>query len=373
MAINFPSSPTEGQIFNNGKVRYTYRSGAWMANLIGTAQSFNLVVNPSFQAGQQNGVASGTANAYYFADQWCIFSNALAGISMSRTVATGGNGSPYRGRVAVTAALASPAAGDYMGIKQPFEGHRVMPLAYGTPYARQSILRLWVKAPAGTYGVALRKGDATRSCVFSCVISAGEANTLVPKTFIVPAETTGTWEKTTAWSMTLTFMVMCGTTYQTATLGVWQNGNFMGPTGHTNGMSSTSNSFEIGDVGWYLDPSNTGAAPQWEMRSEVDALLESMRYWYPARVGHGLSSNATTVNRLGAAHPVQMRATAALSIASVPGIFDGTVANGLTAINTSYGNQWCWEIDGTSSGMTGVRQVVMVSSSVSYIACNARM
>ena len=166
----------------------------------------------------------------------------------------------------------------------------------------------------------------------------------------------------------------CGTTYRTATLGTWQNGNFLGPSTISNGMSSTSNSFEIGDVGWYIDPNNTGVAPPWEMRSEVDALTESMRYWYPARVGHGLAVSATGIGRTGAAHPVQMRATAALSLVGTPGVYDGAASLGVTSITTAYGNQWYYEFDGVAAtGLTAVRELVLYTSASSYIACDARM
>jgi hypothetical protein len=80
MAINFPASPTEGQVFNPGThikpmPNYIYRSGVWIKKA-GTATPRNLLINPFFQISQQNGRAAcaiaGTTTAYYVADQWAV-------------------------------------------------------------------------------------------------------------------------------------------------------------------------------------------------------------------------------------------------------------------------------------------------------------
>ena len=67
MAINFPSSPTEGQSFTSGKVIYTYASatGTWQPTPLGTALPYNYVVNPSFEVSQQNGDMSGLRRLYF--------------------------------------------------------------------------------------------------------------------------------------------------------------------------------------------------------------------------------------------------------------------------------------------------------------------
>jgi hypothetical protein len=75
MALNFPSSPTEGQVFHNnfrGPI-FIYKSGVWTRNY-GTASRVNILVNPTLQVSQQNGSnpAMNTHN-YFFADQWAQF------------------------------------------------------------------------------------------------------------------------------------------------------------------------------------------------------------------------------------------------------------------------------------------------------------
>jgi hypothetical protein len=372
MGINFPESPTAGQVFRNGTTKYTYTDGRWLANPAGRARQFNLFVNPQFRASQQNGNTASAAVGYYPADQWAIYGSAATWASAGRVASTTSNSSPYLLRVTVSVALASPAAADYWGIFHFFEGHRVMPLGYGTALAKPSIVRFWVKAPAGTYGVVFRNSANTRCCVFSYTISAGQANTAVMQTLTLPPETTGTWPKETAVGMSMAFLFMGGTTYQTATLGTWQNGTFMVPTGITNGFASTSNVFEISDVGWYVDFDDSRFAPAWENRSEVDSLMESMRYWSKGMGGAGVSSSATAAGRVGFHHPVLMRAAPSLAIVGAPTLYDGSVNSAFT-IAAPYSNPWYYEMDTTTSGLTAGRQVMLTATAANYIACNARL
>ena len=73
--LDFPSSPTEGQVFRPGAPvsNYTYRSGTWIKNA-GTASSYNRVVNPAMQIVSKTiwriAQLSAANAAYYIADQW---------------------------------------------------------------------------------------------------------------------------------------------------------------------------------------------------------------------------------------------------------------------------------------------------------------
>ena len=71
--IDFPNSPTDGQVFYANGVPpiwiYNTAKGAWLRNK-GTAGPANKIVNPTMQISQQNGNTQGTASGYYMADQW---------------------------------------------------------------------------------------------------------------------------------------------------------------------------------------------------------------------------------------------------------------------------------------------------------------
>ena len=86
MAINFPSSPIEGQVHNVSPGKsFVYRSGAWAQAPMKTALPKNYVVNPAMTVSQQNGdVAStgATFNGYFPADQFGVYTTWPAGAGM---------------------------------------------------------------------------------------------------------------------------------------------------------------------------------------------------------------------------------------------------------------------------------------------------
>lgn len=75
MAIDFPASPTEGQVFypttatGSGPI-FVYRTGKGWTRNSGTANWFNKVVNPTMQISQQNASNTVSINGSYPVDQW---------------------------------------------------------------------------------------------------------------------------------------------------------------------------------------------------------------------------------------------------------------------------------------------------------------
>ena len=70
--IDFPNSPTTGQIYNSGTGPiYIWDGVAWslVSQATRTARQNNLVVNPAMAVSQENGNSPGNSN-YYPADQW---------------------------------------------------------------------------------------------------------------------------------------------------------------------------------------------------------------------------------------------------------------------------------------------------------------
>jgi hypothetical protein len=274
--LDFPSSPTDGQIYGS----YLYSGGVWMQNgalLTPTAQTRNRIVNPAMQVSQENGNAVGSTNSYYPADQWLAVFGTTGTLFIQRVQVVTSNGSKDRFRIAVNTADTSLAAGELLVMQQSIEGNRMADFRYGLASAKQSILRFGFKAPAGTYSIALNNAAANRSYVANFTITAGQANTDTEQVFVIPGDITGTWPTDTSKALDLRVTIASGST----TIGVagWQAGNFIATSSNTNGLATAGNTFELFDVGLYLDPQATGAAPPWQMPDEAQELRACQRYY----------------------------------------------------------------------------------------------
>jgi len=374
MAINFPSSPTEGQKFYSGTVVYTFSGGVWNAGPLDTALPFNYLVNPAFQISQQNGTTILLSPAgLYPADQWAIQTPMADAVSARSVLSTSPNGSPNIIRLQVMTAATGGTNTRYFGVVQYIEGQRIAANAFGT-IGLPMVLRFWAKHPAsGTWGGGIRNGNATRGFAYSYTIQSGEVNAW--KEVVVPilGDTTGTWAKDNTNGMAVWWTITNNYTTLEAVAGSWVNGNIIAPTGLFNGTSVVNGLFELADVGLYLDPLNTGRAPPWQAPSEHTAMVESCRYWYRMENGRGVTANATVYGRTGAAHPVTMRAGPAYAIVSPVTIHDIGTNNAMTSITTGYASLWHAEMDTVGSGMTAGRAGLMLTDTTGYVAVNARM
>jgi hypothetical protein len=309
---NAPSSPQPFQLWwesDTGNLYIWYTdadTSQWVQiNLSGgagalTAESRNRIVNGAMQISQELGdTATGTTGAY-LCDQW-LFQYAGPTISaahVSTVVTPGGALTSLNFNIAT--AKPSLAAGDYFQINQPIEGTRLVDFGWGTAAARQAVLRFTVMCGvAGTYAASIRNAAGNRTWVGAFTIAAGEINTYVTRTLVIPGDTTGTWPKTSAVGAYLAICFASGTTY----IGVagWQAGFFLGVAGMANAASITGPHIQLADVGLYLDRNNTGLAPPWQMPDEAQELAACMRYYQQL-------SN-TIVNSATSAYALMLRAT----------------------------------------------------------------
>lgn len=232
----------------------------------------NLFDNPALQISTVNGNTAGTTNGYEIADGWKVYRVTSAGtITAQRVQSTTPKGAPDRGRITITVADTSLAAGEYLIATKTITGREVAHLKYGTASALQTNFRALFKFPAGTYAYSLQNAAADRSYVG--LYTPASANTDETFTANIPGDTTGTWPiDTSLW--TFNIVLAAGTTFQGTT--GWQSGNILGTSGVTNGMGTGSAVFEFGETGWYADPESTGVAPVWELPSyRADSLYQS--------------------------------------------------------------------------------------------------
>jgi hypothetical protein len=252
-----PSNPPNGALWwnsANAQLYISYNDGnstQWvMISAAQVAQTFkNYIINGAMMISQENGSTAGTVSGFYAVDQF-FTANSAGSYTVAQVGSLTPSGSPNRLRVTNTAAHATVAAGDFLMIDQRIEGLRVADLKLGTAAAKQLIVRFGVKAPAGTYCVAIRNAALNRSYIAEVVVAAGEANTDVVKSVTIPGDVAGTWAIDNTIGLELLFTLMCGTTYQTAA-GTWTAGSFVCSPNQSNFAAINGNVFELFDVGFY--------------------------------------------------------------------------------------------------------------------------
>jgi hypothetical protein len=179
---------------------------------------------------------------------------------------------------------ASIAAGDIYSIVQSIEGQMVADARFGTASAWQIVVRFGVRSSlAGTFGVRLTNSANNRSYVSTITIAGGEINTDLVRTIVIPGDTSGTWLTDTGIGLQLAITIAAGTTFQ-GTAGSWQGSNITTTSGQTNFMGTGAATFELFDVGLYVDHLSTGAAPSWELPAP-DADLRACQRYYCQTVG----------------------------------------------------------------------------------------
>jgi hypothetical protein len=320
MGINFPASPTVGQLHPdpaetgipqyewNGTVwvarseaplTYVQRAGDTMTGLLMLSGNpveplhavpkqylsefplpRNRIVNGAMQFAQQYGDTlfnPTTGISAYIADQWAIYSSTAPAVTtMQRIQSVTPNGSRDRFRISVTTAKPSLAASDYLMFGQAIEGRRVPDFKYGSASARQAIFRFGFKAPAGTYSICVMNAGTNRSYTANFTIAPEQANTDTEQKFIVPGDTTGAWLIDAGMGILIRIILATGATYIGAA--GWQGGVAFGTSSNTNGLAQLG-VFELFDVGWYLDENNTGVAPKWQLPDAASELLLCQRYY----------------------------------------------------------------------------------------------
>jgi hypothetical protein len=276
----------------------------------------NYIVNPGMRISQENGTSSGTTDSYYPVDQWILRHSQDGTLTTQQVSSATPGGSENRIRMTVTSADTSIDAGQFVFLRHDIEGLRTADLQWGTANATDVVVRFGFKGPAGTYAVAMRNQDANRAFVREFTISGGDANTDTLQTLTFPGDTSGTWDKDNTASFSLVFTLATGSAYQT-TADAWQAGNYLGTSSTSNGIGTTSDVFEIFDIGLYADPDSTGLAPRFELPHYDTDLQECLRYYYnntnTARWGFQTNINGSPDWETVVYFPVIMRSTPTIS------------------------------------------------------------
>jgi len=211
----------------------------------------NLVINGDMQIAQRStSVASITTSNYYTVDRFQTVISSLGTWTQSQsTDVPSGYGFVRSLKMDCTTADASPSAGDFLYIRQMFEGQNLQYLKKGTVNAVSLTASFWVKSTkTGTFIVQLYDNDNNRSVSGTYTVSV--TNTWEFKTITFPADATGAFDNDNADSFQLRFWLGAGTNFTSGTLNTtWASYTAANiAVGQVNIADSTSNDFLITGV-----------------------------------------------------------------------------------------------------------------------------
>lgn len=241
----------------------------------------NRIINGSMRVNQRgiNSIDVTTGDAY-IVDRFRVSLSSSPGGTLRAQYAAAATpaGSNVRLRVSVQAVDNSLAPPDYYVVQQAIEGFNLADAAIGTPNAKPLVYRMGLKTSvAGAYTVSLVNADGSKSWASSFTVAPGEVGTDIVRSFSIPAQTTGNWEKTNLIGATLRVCLGSGSNWQGVT--GWNNANVLIVPTQVNFMATAGATFEMFDVGLYVDHDGTGIVPPYELPSYADELIECMRFW----------------------------------------------------------------------------------------------
>lgn len=258
----------------------------------------NRIINGCMRWSQVYGTANidHTTVSIYNLDQWMTNLSTTPGGTMrvNQIASPTPGGSPNRMRLTAQVADASIAAGDYYSFRQPIEGQMIADARFGSAAAKQLIFRFGVKSSlAGTFGLFALNSAVNRTWLGSFTIAAGEINTDVVKSVLIPGDVTGTWATDTTLGLWIGFSIAGGSTVQ----GVagWQAGNFRAIAGQTNFMGTAAATLEFFDVALYVDHLGLGIVPPYvlpDFHQEEHRIFRYLEYL----AGSGINIPAGMVN-----------------------------------------------------------------------------
>jgi hypothetical protein len=294
MAIDFPNSPTSGQVFiaANG-TSWQWNGTAWVAAGLSPAVitgAPNKLINPFMEIDQPHEGALVSAYGYVI-DGW-IYNTSTGALSAQR-VTDAPTGYPNSIRLTVTTAAAVVAA-TTASIYQPIEADELVDTAFGTPNAQSLALAFWVKSSvAGTYSGNIRNAATNRSYVFNFTISSANTWTFIIQ--VIPGDTSGTWVTSgNAVGMYVSISFAVGSTYQT-TPNAWVSGNFLGTSStSTTWLNTNGATFQLGPCGLWV-----AAAAQPLLRTNFQQELARCQRYYEKSYSPGIALG-TASNYLGA-------------------------------------------------------------------------
>lgn len=276
----------------------------------------NRIINSAMWIDQRNNgsAVDFTSSGGYVLDRWYISATGSGTLRTQMIASRTPAGSPTRMRCSVQAIDASLGTSDVYTIQQPIEGYLVTDARFGTASANQIIVRFGVRSSiAGTFPIAIRGATASRSWLGTFTVGAGEVNTDLVRSFIIPGDTTGAWLDGTNLGMELFIILGAGTNYIGSAN--WNAGNYLTVAGATNFMANAGATFELFDVGLYVDTDTTRIVPIYEIPDIIDDFRACSRYYQLVRVRQDFyASVANQIDRINQTFSMPMRTIGSVAV-----------------------------------------------------------
>ena len=344
----------------------------------------NLIINGAMQVAQRSGSRTGRVDsAYYTCDRWKQLINNLGSWTIQQST-TAPDGFSNSLKLDCTTADASPAAGDFLFVRQTIEAQNLQHLAYGTSGAVALTLSFYVRSnKTGNASIQLNQVDNSNRS-FITTYNIGSADTWEYKTISIPADTSGLFNNDNGAGLEIDWWLNSGSTYQGSTPA----------TGWATEVTAARNNTNLGiggstDDEWYITGVQLEVGEQatpFEHRSFGDELARCQRYYHVEGdnqyqrygVGFAYATNGASV----LLHlPTAMRTTPAVSNASVATLALNYGADTVTAlsslsINTAGSSEKTVALSpAVSSGLTAGQVVLLINNNDSnaYIALDAEL
>jgi len=282
----------------------------------------NKIINGKMDIAQRGASFISGTNTYTI-DRWLVDYVADGGATTTRTTdVPSSNEFQNSLRLTVNTADTSIAAAQYARFEQKIEGYNARDLI-----GKTFTLSFWARSSkTGIHCVALRNSGPDRSYVAEYTINA--ANTWEWKNITVAGglPTAGTWNWTNGAGLQASFVMACGSTFQT-TAGAWQTGNFLATVNQVNCLDTVGNIFAI--TGVQLEAGSV--ATPFEHRPYATEM--QLCRWYTRKITNAALTGFSTTIAVYSSDSDPMRSTPSATLVTA-GVLTG---NGGSIAVTSVG------------------------------------
>jgi hypothetical protein len=252
--------------------------------------SRNVIINGDMrvnQRGSGNNSYTPSGTDFYVYDRWYVnASNNNGGFTVRIPVVDAPRGQSFVNSLKIDRNFLGSGSfnsSSFYYVGQKIEGYYVSQLGYGSNNNLHT-LSFWVKSSVtGVYCVSFRNKLLSRSYVAEYTIN--QINTWEKKTITLPADSSGTWEKTNDIGLRVDFALGSGSNNNANNPNIWINGSKIATSRQVNWAAKLDNTFSI--TGVQLEPGSV--ATPFEHRPYATELALCQRYYQNIVVPSGTS------------------------------------------------------------------------------------